>query len=286
MKRLSLILFAIGALIGQPPQALGDNLSEALVSKAWLLIELPSGKVVTEHNSQSAAFPASLAKLMAARVILERGYKPETPVTVKAELFAPLWRANAYLSGFEAGEIVRSEDLLAAMLLASGAEAAEALCDSILPRSEFVAAMNEEAQNMGLNDSHFTNVTGLHQPEQHSTPADLAKLLQALIKDRRFVDIFTQKHWTTKPTNLHPNGLSFRSTVLVYNNDQEILFPGGRLLGAKTGSTSIAGLNLASWFELKGRQYLFITCGAPYEPDSPGHLLDLQQTVHWLTKGE
>ena len=162
---------------------------------------------------------------------------------------------------FQPGEEVRLKDLLYGVLIPSGAECCLAFADRISgSEEEFVSLMNDKAQELGMKNTHFTNSTGLHDPEHYSTVEDISILLQYALKNEYFRDAFTSSRYSTIPSEQHPEGFTFHSTMFKYMDSTEVT--GGEILGGKTGYTEEAGLCLASLAQVNGKEYILVTAKA------------------------
>lgn len=128
----------------------------------------------------------------------------------------------------------------------------------------FAGLMNQKAQELGLTQTHFTNCTGLHHEEQYSTPKEIALILQAALEDKTFREVFTTHNYSVKPTNVHPEGFTFWSSM--FKNMQAENVIGGEIMGGKTGYTNAAGYCLASMAEVEGREYIQVTAGWASNP--------------------
>jgi D-alanyl-D-alanine carboxypeptidase (penicillin-binding protein 5/6) len=120
--------------------------------------------------------------------------------------------------------------------------------------------MNQKAAELGMHDTHFTNATGLHDENHYTTVKDMAVLLSYALRNDEFREIFTSFRHTTKPTNKHPVGITFYSTM--FENLKGTNITGGEVLGGKTGYTDEAGLCLASLAKTGGKEYILVTAGA------------------------
>ena len=170
-------------------------------------------------------------------------------------------------------ETVRAEELLYGALLPSGAECCLALADTISGSEEaFVELMNKKAAKIGMVNTHFKDTTGLHDPEHYSTVYDMAVLLKYCIRNKTFRKIIESPWRYTGATNYHPDGITFYSTL--FRNLPDPYVTGGRILGGKTGYTDAAGLCLASYAEIGGREYILVTAGAPGGSGEPLHVQD------------
>lgn len=220
------------------------------------------GVVLGEENADESIYPASLTKMMTVLLAAENFDDLDASVTLDEELFSPLWAANASLAGFEPGEVVTVRDLLYGAMLPSGAECCAAIAQA-LDGSEvaFADRMNRRARELGMENTHFVNATGLQDSDHRSTVRDLALLLDAALDNPTFREVFTAPRYSTSPTNLHPDGITVYSSALSLFQDADL----GRmtLLGGKTGFTDEAGLCLATLAEADGAEYILVTAGAP-----------------------
>ena len=234
---------------------------EHLYSPYAILVELDSGKVLAEHNSGDKIYPASLTKIMTAVLAIENTDDMSQTVTLPYEIFEPLYAENASMAGFLPGEEAVLKDLLYGILLPSGAECCMAFADRIAGSEEsFVDMMNEKAAEMGMKNTHFCNATGLHDPDHYSTVKDISVLLRYALQYEDFRQAFSSSRYTTQPTNLHPDGFTFLSTMFRYMDSAGVV--GGEIIGGKTGYTEEAGLCLASLVEVNGKEYILVTAKA------------------------
>ncbi|MCL2215522.1 MAG: D-alanyl-D-alanine carboxypeptidase [Defluviitaleaceae bacterium] len=226
-----------------------------------ILIDLESGEILLYRNGTDRIYPASLVKMMTALVAIENIGSINEPVLLREGIFPPIHDANATTAGFLPGETVRAIDLLFGLLLPSGAECAIGLAEHVAGTEQgFVALMNEKAKEIGMNDTSFTNTTGLHDSRQYSTVRDMAVLLKYALENETFERIITASRHSTADTSGRPGGITFHSTLFSRMYSPE--FPGGAILGGRTGFTSQAGQNLASFALINGRTYILVTSGA------------------------
>ena len=111
-----------------------------------------------------------------------------------------------------------------------------------------------------MDNTHFENATGLHDENHYTTVKDLAALLSYALQNDTFREIFTSSRHTVSPTNQHPDGMTFYSTMFEDLDDQSII--NGEILGGKTGYTEEAGLCLASLAKEGKQEYILVTAGA------------------------
>lgn len=234
---------------------------DKLNSTNAILIRLKDQTTLMQKNSEEKIYPASLTKMMTAIVAIENLTNLQKEIQLTHYTFNGLYSANASMAGFQPGEKVRAIDLLYGVMLPSGAEACIGLADQIAgSEQDFVAMMNQKAADLGMDNTHFENTTGLHNENHYTTVKDLAVLLSYALQNDTFREIFTSSRHSTQPTNKHPEGITFYSTMFEKLNNQNII--GGEILGGKTGYTDEAGLCLASLAKVGNQEYILITAGA------------------------
>lgn len=238
-----------------------------------VLMQARGGKVIGEINGEERIYPASLTKIMTAIVAIEELDDLEQGITLDEDIFPELYAGDATQAGFQAGETVRAIDLLYGVILPSGAECCIGLANEIAGSEDaFVELMNQKAQRLGMEGTHFCDTTGLHDPEHYSTAKDIAVLLKYAIRNDTFREIIESARHSTGITNVHPDGITYYSTMFKNLNDPAVT--GGKILGGKTGFTNEAGLCLASFAEIEGREYILVTAGAPGTTGEPLHVYD------------
>lgn len=245
-----------------------------LHSPYMILVDLESGEVLLECNARDRIYPASLTKIMTAILAIENTKNMDEVITLSPDIFQNLYEENASVAGFEPDETVRLQDLLYGILLPSGAECCLAFADKVAGSEEaFVELMNCKAESLGMENTHFCNVTGLQNPDHYSTVKDISILLQYALKNESFKEAFTCRSYTTTSSKQHPEGITFYSTMFEKLGDAEVT--GGEILGGKTGYTTQAGLCLASLARLGGKEYILVTAKAEGDQQTePFHILD------------
>lgn len=247
---------------------------DSIFSSNLILMRLSDRAILMEEGSEDRIYPASLTKIMTALVVIEQMPDLEERVLLPASLFEPLREENASVAGFLEDEKVRAKDLLYGILLPSGAECCLGLANHIAGSEEaFTTLMNQKAAELGMVNTHFTNTTGLHDPNHYTTVKDLARLLEYALQNETFRKAFTTERYSTASTNKHPDGITFYSTM--FKGLEAVELKNGEFLGGKTGFTDEAGLCLASLAKLGDNEYILITVGAKGNHQTePYHLED------------
>ena len=226
-----------------------------------ILMQARGGKILGEINGEERTYPASMTKIMTVIVAIENLDDLEAKITLTDEMFAGLYEQDATQAGFQPGEDVRVIDLLYGAMLPSGAECCIALADTISgSEADFAELMNKKAAKLGMDNTHFCDSTGLHNPDHYSTVKDIAVLMKYCIKNDTFREIVESPRHSTGVTNIHPDGITYYSTM--FKNLSDPTVTGGKILGGKTGYTSEAGHCLTSFAEIEGREYIFVSAGA------------------------
>ena len=220
-------------------------------STCAVLMDERSGKVISQVSGEERMYPASMTKVMTAIVAIEA---------------LPGLQKQITLSGDDM-------DLLYGVMLPSGAECCLALAQDISgSEAKFVEKMNEKAKKLGMDGTHFCDCTGLHDPEHYSTARDIAVLMRYAVHNPVFRKIAQAVRHTSQGTNLHPDGITYYSSMLKNMPDPSVT--GGEILGGKTGYTDVAGHCLASFARIKDREYILVTAGAYSDNDPIPHIED------------
>ena len=232
-----------------------------------VLMQAGSGRVVGDINGETPMYPASMTKIMTTIVAIENLSDLNQEITVTNDMIANLYAQDATQAGFQPGETVQAIDLLYGVMLPSGADCCIALADTIAGSEEgFVELMNQKAEKLGLENTHFCNTTGLHADDHYSTVKDIAELLRYALKNSTFREIIESPYHSTPGTNVHPDGITFYSTMFKNLSDTTVI--DGKIMGGKTGFTSEAGCCLASFAEIDDIEYILVTAGA-YQAGTP-----------------
>lgn len=238
-----------------------------ITSKEVILYNLDNNEVLYEKDANEKTQIASLTKIMTAIVTLDNVPDLNKRVIVTKKDLQNLEENNLATAGFTLGEVVSYKDLLYALLLPSGADAAQILANNI--SDDFVSLMNEKAKELKLTNTHFQNPIGLDNSENYSTASDVAKMFKYALKNKEFKEIIQTSTYTSS------NGKIFSSSIFKASKKYNIDAP--YILGGKTGTTDGAGLCLASIAKANDVNYMLITIGSTYDKKSPHHLIDSKE---------
>ncbi len=199
-----------------------------------VLMDYESGTILFQKQADERMEPASMAKLMTVEIVFSMLQKGSLSMDDEFFISEHAWRDGGASSGgstmfAELNSKVRVEDLLKSVIIQSGNDASIALAEGIGgTEATFARIMNERAGELGLTGSHFTNATGLPDPDMYVTPRDLANLARHIIKTYpEFYPIFSEP--------------AFEWNKINQRNRNTLLEMGIGVDGLKTGHTESAG---------------------------------------------
>ncbi|MEE0955951.1 MAG: hypothetical protein U0L49_09105 [Eubacterium sp.] len=234
-----------------------------LVSTNAYMIRTSDDAVLLDKGGTDKIYPASMTKIMTAYLACINLTDQSEILTVTQEDIDPGYLTKSQRAGYVAGDTASVQDLEAAALLPSAAEACYTLARRVSGSPDaFVALMNQTAQGLGMTSTNFANPVGFHDENHYTTCADMAILLKAAIQNETFRNIITLKSYTTGATKDFPAGILMYSNMLM-NIDQPVLNNGVTVEGGKTGYTDEAAHCLASFAkDAAGTEYILVTAGA------------------------
>ncbi len=229
-----------------------DTVSSPTVSaECAILMSGESGAVYYEKNADKKMGPASTTKLMTALVAMKHA-TPDQVVTVRKEATG-IEGSSVYLTE---GERLTLRELLYALLLSSANDAAVAIAIAVGGSVEaFCDLMNQEAQSMGLENTHFQNPHGLADEEHYTSARDLGIIAREVLTVPLLREIVS----------------TYKTTISLHGEkDQRLLVNHNKLLrtyrgaiGMKTGFTKKTGRTLVSAAERDGLLLIAVTLNAP-----------------------
>lgn len=250
-------------LLSGPPALQAHRFTPSLSSRAAILVDDASGRVLWAQHPHARRPVASTTKILTALVALKR-LSPRAEITVaKSVPRVPLVR-----EGLRAGERVQAWKLFYGMLLFSGNDDALALAIGAAgSRSSFVALMNDEAHRLGLRDSHFRSPSGVEDEDNYSSAWDLAALTRVALRNDRFRRVVR-----TKVKHVQWSAPTFAK---VYVNHNLLLGSYRGADGVKTGYTSKAGHCLVASATRNGRTLIAVVLDDPNTYVDARRLLNL-----------
>lgn len=226
----------------------------AVAANAYLLFDTSSNQAIAEHNAEARIEPASLTKVMTAYLV----FKAIAEGRLKADQVLPVstyaWKAEGSRMFIEPNKPVTVDELLHGVIVQSGNDASIALAEGVAGSEEiFAGLMNQEAQRLGLKQTHFTNATGLPDPEHYTTARDLALLAAALIRDypEQYQRLYSIKEYTYNK--------------ITQPNRNRLLWLDPHVDGMKTGHTKTAGYCLITSAKRDDTRLIAVVLGAASE---------------------
>ncbi|WP_028514400.1 D-alanyl-D-alanine carboxypeptidase family protein [Ruminococcus flavefaciens] len=297
MKRLlSLLAAAVMVLpfvCSTKAKAVNFPLEEPIQSESAVLINLDSNMVIHEKNADVKQMPGPLVNIMTAVVCLENCEDLDEKVTIDESIYEYLYNYeypdDLRFAEIEDGDVLTMTDLLYAMMLTSSVEACETIAYKIGKgdTERFVEMMNEKAAELGLFDTHFTNPTGLYDPNQYTTANDMTKLTMYALDVPMFETIATTYSYTpSNPNPEHhddPNSWIWTHSNVMMDSDGDYAYSGTK--GIKTANLDMAGRNIITMASRDGNKYLAVLLKSPLKSSSGDiayfHIVDAMSLFDW-----
>lgn len=237
-------LQAAPQLIPSPPK---------LAATGYVLQDFHSGRILAEDNASERMEPASLTKMMTAYAVIHELQSGNIKLDDKVLVSEKAWRMEGSRMFIKVNTRVSVRELLKGMIIQSGNDASVALAEHVAgDEAAFVHLMNGHASSLGMNDTHFANSTGLPDPEHYTTPADMALLAAAIIRQEpEFYSWYAEKKY--KYNNIEQ-----------YNRNK-LLWRDESVDGIKTGHTESAGYCLVASAKRKEMRLITVVMGTKSE---------------------
>lgn len=219
-------------------------------AKSFILMDYDSDQILAEKEADERMEPASLTKMMTAYVVAKEISRGALKLTDRVRISKKARRMTGSRMFLEQGTHVMVQDLLKGLIVNSGNDAAIALVEKIAGNEiAFVSIMNNQADALGMHDTHFNNSTGMPDPKHYSTARDLAALGQALIRDY-------PKHYAWYSLK------QFNYNRTKQRNRNKLLWSDSSVDGIKTGYTEAAGYCLVASAKRNGMRLISVVLGA------------------------
>ena len=218
-------------------------------AKAWAIMEMNSGLVVASHNGREPMPPASITKLMMNYVIFSKLNSGDIKFTDEVSISEKAWSAIGSRMFADVNTRIDLKHLLKSTIIQSGNDAAIALAEYV-GGSElgFSQLMNQEAEKLGLLDTHYVNSTGLTEQGHDMSAIDIVALSAALIRD--FPEYYP---WYAEKEYEHNN--------ITQPNRNKLLWKDSSVDGLKTGYTEAAGYCLVASAKRNGQRWIAVVLG-------------------------
>tara|TARA_B100001093_G_scaffold203297_1_gene195351 strand:+ start:199 stop:1350 length:1152 start_codon:yes stop_codon:yes gene_type:complete len=236
------------------------NLSQAnfdIKARSVILQDFHSNEILYEKDPDRSIYPASMTKIMTAIIAFDLIKSGDLSLDEKFLISEKAWRlsTSGYSSMFiMVGDEVSVEDLLRGIIVASGNDACVALAEGIAgTEDEFAILMTSKAKELGMNNTNFSNSSGINDPDNYSTVKDILLMSRYLIKTHpKFYKMFAEKEFTWDRTGGDPITQGNRNPLLYKNLGAD---------GIKTGYLAVEKYSLASSINRKGRRLIAVGSG-------------------------
>jgi D-alanyl-D-alanine carboxypeptidase len=214
-----------------------------------IVIDADSGQVVSEHNADAKAYPASLTKMMTLYLAFEALEAGKITLDQRARVSHHAQNQAPSKLGLVEGQMVPFHDLILGLITRSANDAAVVVAEALAgSERSFAERMTEKARELGMANTTYRNASGLPNPGQLTTARDLAKLAQALYRDfPKEYALFATEEFT------------YKGTTYVNHNRLMQSFEG--MDGIKTGYIRASGFNLAASAVRNNRRLIGVVMG-------------------------
>ncbi len=226
-------------------------------ARTAILQDFLSGEILYEKEPDRSIYPASMTKIMTSIIAFDLIKLGDLSLEDKFIVSEKAWRLST--SGFSSmfimvGDEVSVENLLHGIITASGNDACIALAEGIAgTEEEFAILMTAKAKELGMENTNFSNSSGINDPDNYSTVRDILIMSHYLIKEHpEFYKWFANKEFTWDRTGGDPITQGNRNPLLYKNMGAD---------GIKTGYLAVEKFSLASSLERKGRRLIAVGSG-------------------------
>ena len=259
---------ALAAMLLVPAAARADGIETS--ARQAILMDYDTGAVLFDKNAHERMAPSSMSKLMTLDMLFEELKDGRVKLTDRFTVSEHAWRTGgAGTDGStmfaQLGSSIPVEDLIRGVAVQSGNDAAIVIAEGLGgTEAEFAQMMNRRAKELGLNESHFMNATGLPDPNHYMTAHDLAVLARHLIKDLgEYYHYFSETEFEW-------------NKVKQQNRDPLLPLKIG-VDGLKTGHTNAGGFGLTASAVRDEHRFIVVVNGLPTmkaRRDEPRRLLE------------
>ena len=273
LKNFLIHFFLITSLIVNHSNAEFD-----VKAKTAILQDFQSGDILFEKESDMSIYPASMTKIMTTIIAFDMIKNGDLSLEDKFIVSENAWRlsTSGYSSMFiMVGDEVSVENLLKGIIIASGNDACVALSEGIAgSEEEFSFLMNSKASEIGMENTNFTNSSGINDPDNYSTVKDILIMSNYLIKNYpKLYEYYKEKEFTWDRTGGDP---------ITQGNRNPLLYKRLGADGIKTGYLAVEKYSLASSIFKNNRRLIAVASGFQTKNDRSRESVKL--LTHGLTK--
>jgi len=239
--------------------------------RSAILLDYHSEKVLYEQEADQQIYPASMTKIMTAIIAFDLLKDEKIKLTDEFIISENAWRMSK--SGYSSmfimlNDKVTVEELLKGIIIVSGNDACVALAEGIAgTESGFADMMNDKAAELGLENTNFSNSSGINDPDNYSTVRDIATMSKYLIENYPvYYEYFKEKEFTWDRTGGDPITQGNRNPLLYKNIGAD---------GIKTGYLAVEQYSLASSVLGKDRRLIAVASGFKTKQTRSSHSMKL-----------
>ena len=226
-------------------------------AKTAILKDYLSGEILYEKDADLSIYPASMTKIMTSILAFELIDNGELSMDDKFIISENAWRLSqsGYSSMFiMVGDEVSVENLLKGIIIVSGNDACVALAEGIAgSEEEFAVMMTAKAKEIGMENTNFSNSSGINDPDNYSTVRDILTMSEYLIKNYpEYYEMYKIKDFTWDRTGGDPITQGNRNPLLYKNLGAD---------GIKTGYLAVEKYSLASTIKREERRLIAVGSG-------------------------
>ena len=229
-------------------------------SAAAIVMETSTNTVLYSKNADQPLYPASAVKIMTCLIALENSSLDDT-VTFSHDAVYNVEDGSGNKNAIEEGDTLSVRDCLYLLLMRSSNQAANALAEHVGgSRDGFVKMMNEKTAELGCENSHFANPSGLNDDTQLTSVYDMALIASAAYKNDTLLTISKDKSYRLPATKNNPDGVTIQpehKLLITTDTESPNYYP--YAVAGKTGYTSVAGQTLVTYAIKDDRRQIAVT---------------------------
>ncbi|MDE5557179.1 MAG: serine hydrolase [Ruminococcus sp.] len=275
LSALTALFMTLPFLCVPKANAINFTLKTTLKSESVVLMNLDTHTIINEKNADVRQMPGPLVNIMTAIVVLENCQNINQEIIMDENVYNSIYETE-YPDDVRTADIYNEDkftvtDLLYAMMLTSSMEASQTLAYYVggSDVNNFVNLMNQKAEALGLENTHFTNPTGLYDKNQYTSARDMAKLTEYALTVSVFEQIATTYSYKpTVPNNVNHedfNDWYWTHSNEMMNPDSSNYYNSAK--GIKTANLQEYGRNIVTIASKDGNNYLAVLLKSPMEDE-------------------
>ena len=250
-----------------------------ITAKAGMLVSLDTDEMLYENNIDKKVYPASIAKIMTALLMIESDkWNPEAKVTLTKDVLDMVLGTGLAVSLLEEGEEFTQLDMLYMVLVSSWGDITYQAAITYGGTVEnFVDMMNQKAEELGLTGTHYSNPVGLHEEQTYTTVRDIYTLAKHALQYDVFNTVTSVSRHKVHTTRGTTRTLSTTNFLLDSSTNYYYTYASG----IKTGFTDEAGRCLVSTASYNGYNYMCILMNCPNSPSKRYEFAESKELYRW-----